>query len=99
LIAGPVAPTVAWDINAAASDPLQEYLADIYTLGANLAGLPALSMPIGFGFGSGTGRPRPIGMQLIAPRLKESLLLRAAHHFQSTTDWHQKTPEHSGAAR
>jgi aspartyl-tRNA(Asn)/glutamyl-tRNA(Gln) amidotransferase subunit A len=99
LIAGPVAPTVAWDINAAASGPLQEYLADIYTLGANLAGLPALSMPIGFGFGSGTGRPRPIGMQLIAPRLKESLLLRAAHHFQSTTDWHQKTPEHSGAAR
>jgi aspartyl-tRNA(Asn)/glutamyl-tRNA(Gln) amidotransferase subunit A len=97
LIAGPVAPTVAWDIDQAASDPLREYLADIYTLGVNLAGLPALSMPVGFG--SGAGRPRPIGMQLIAPRLNESLLLRAAHHFQSATDWHQKTPEHPGAAR
>lgn len=90
LIAGPVAPTVAWDIDQAASDPLREYLADIYTLGVNLAGLPALSMPVGFG--SGAGRPRPIGMQLIAPRLNESLLLRAAHHFQSATDWHQKRP-------
>jgi len=99
LIAGPVAPTVAWNIDQAASDPLQEYLADIYTLGVNLAGLPALSMPVGFGSGSSTGKPRPIGMQLIAPRLKESLLLKAAHHFQSATDWHRKTPEHFGAAR
>ena len=99
LIAGPVAPTVAWNIDQAASDPLQEYLADIYTLGVNLAGLPALSMPVGFGSGSGTGKLRPIGMQLIAPRLKESLLLKAAHHFQSATDWHRKTPEHFGAAR
>ncbi|MFM8677962.1 MAG: amidase family protein, partial [Burkholderiaceae bacterium] len=99
LIAGPVAPTVAWNIDQAASDPLQEYLADIYTLGVNLAGLPALSMPVGFGSSSDTGKPRPIGMQLIAPRLKESLLLKAAHHFQSATDWHRKTPEHFGAAR
>ncbi|NBW01761.1 MAG: Asp-tRNA(Asn)/Glu-tRNA(Gln) amidotransferase subunit GatA [Betaproteobacteria bacterium] len=97
LIVGPVAPTVAWNINESSSNPLQEYLADIYTLGVNLAGLPAMSIPVGFG--NLASRPRPIGMQLIAPRLKESLLLKTAHHFQSITDWHQKTPESLGAAR
>jgi len=90
LIAGPVAPTVAWDIDAPTTNPLQEYLADIYTLGVNLAGLPAMSVPVGFG--QAGAAQRPIGMQLIGPRLKESLLLKTAYHLQAATDWHTRTP-------
>jgi aspartyl-tRNA(Asn)/glutamyl-tRNA(Gln) amidotransferase subunit A len=91
LIGGPVAPTVAWDIEAKHSDPLQEYLADIYTLGANLAGLPAMSVPCGFG--QGAHARRPIGLQLIGPRFQESRLLKVAHQFQQATDWHTRTPD------
>ena len=90
IIAGPVAPTVAWDIAASPADPLQEYLADIYTLGVNLAGLPGMSIPCGFG--QGAHSRRPVGLQLIGPPLGESALLRAAHQFQKRTDWHQRTP-------
>jgi len=91
LIAGPVAPTVAWNIDAPVMDPLQEYLADIYTLGVNLAGLPALSVPCGFGVGAHAHRP--VGLQLIGPRFLESRLLKVAYLFQKATDWHLKTPE------
>ena len=91
VIAGPVAPRVAWEINEPITDPLQEYLADIYTLGANLAGLPAMSIPCGFG--QGAHARRPVGLQLIGPKFQEGLLLKAAHHFQQATDWHMKTPE------
>jgi aspartyl-tRNA(Asn)/glutamyl-tRNA(Gln) amidotransferase subunit A len=87
LIAGPVAPTVAWDIGEHASDPLRDYLADVYTLGASLAGLPGLSMPAGFG-----ERGRPVGLQLIADRLAESRLLAVADRFQQATDWHRRRP-------
>lgn len=90
IIAGPVAPTVAWDISARPSDPLQEYLADIYTLGVNLAGLPGMSLPCGFG--QGAHSRRPVGLQLIGPQFREDLLLRTAHHFQQRTDWHRRTP-------
>ncbi len=91
LIAGPVAPTVAWDIDAPSSDPLQDYLADIYTLGVNLAGLPAMSIPVGFG--QGPHQRRPIGLQLIGPRFHEQRCLTTAHWFQRATDWHLKTPQ------
>jgi aspartyl-tRNA(Asn)/glutamyl-tRNA(Gln) amidotransferase subunit A len=91
VIAGPVAPTVAWNIDAQNTDPLQDYLADIYTLGVNLAGLPAMSVPCGFG--KEAHARRPIGLQLIGPRFQESRLLRVAHQFQRATDWHAKTPE------
>ena len=91
LIAGPVAPTVAWDINAPSVDPLQDSLADIYTLGVNLAGLPAMSIPCGFGQGSHDRRP--IGIQLIGPRFEEQRCLTTAHWFQKATDWHLKTPQ------
>ena len=94
LIAGPVAPTVAWNIDATSADPLAEYLADIYTLGVNLAGLPAMSIPIGFG--QGANAHRPIGLQLIGPKFRESLLLKAGHHFQTATDWHRRHPNPAG---
>ncbi len=86
LIAGPVAPSVAWKIGAE-KDLLADYLADIYTLPASLAGLPGMSHPAGFGEGG-----MPVGLQLIGNYLQESRLLNAAHQFQLATDWHTRTP-------
>ncbi|MBL0242706.1 MAG: Asp-tRNA(Asn)/Glu-tRNA(Gln) amidotransferase subunit GatA [Rhodoferax sp.] len=87
LIAGPVAPTVAWKIGAH-KDPLADYLADIFTLPGSLAGLPGMSVPVGFGEGG-----MPVGMQLLGNYLQEARLLNAAHRFQQATDWHARTPE------
>ena len=87
LIAGPAAPSVAWKIGAD-KDPLDDYLADIFTLPASLAGLPGMSHPVGFGNGG-----MPVGLQLIGNYLQESRLLGAAHRFQQATDWHTRTPE------
>ncbi|MET0964373.1 MAG: Asp-tRNA(Asn)/Glu-tRNA(Gln) amidotransferase subunit GatA, partial [Noviherbaspirillum sp.] len=71
VIMGPVAPTVAWDLGAKADDPVANYLADIFTLSANLAGLPAMSLPCGFGAGETNGR-RPVGLQLIGNYFSEA---------------------------
>ena len=87
VIAGPVSPTVAWNLGDKSADPVQMYLADIYTLGASLAGLPGMSVPVGFG-----NKNRPVGMQLIGNYFQESDLLAVADHYQRTTDWHLKTP-------
>lgn len=87
VIAGPVAPTVAWNLGEAIDDPVRNYLADVYTLGASLAGLPGLSMPAGFG-----ADQRPVGLQLIGPRFSESRLLAVADRFQQATDWHLRRP-------
>ncbi|MDX1667860.1 MAG: Asp-tRNA(Asn)/Glu-tRNA(Gln) amidotransferase subunit GatA [Limnobacter sp.] len=86
-IAGPVAPTAAWNLGEKSSDPVQMYLADIYTLGVSLAGLPGMSVPVGFDSGN-----RPVGMQLIGNYFKEAELLAVADHYQHTTDWHARTP-------
>ena len=88
VIAGPVAPTVAWKLGNNASDPLADYLADIFTLPASLAGLPGMSVPVGFGEGR-----LPVGMQLIGNYLQESKLLNVAHQFQMNTDFHTVKPE------
>ena len=87
LIAGPVAPRVAGKLGAEKS-PLDDYLADIYTLSASLAGLPAMSVPAGFGEAG-----MPVGLQLIGNYLQEGRLLNAAHRFQQATDWHQRAPQ------
>ncbi|MGE0797882.1 MAG: Asp-tRNA(Asn)/Glu-tRNA(Gln) amidotransferase subunit GatA [Lautropia sp.] len=87
LIAGPVAPTTAWRIGEQTDDPVANYLADIFTLPASLAGLPAMSVPCGFGDGC-----LPVGLQLIAPLLAEAPLLGAAHALQQATDWHRQRP-------
>ena len=87
LIAGPVAPSVAWPIGAKDDDPVAEYLADVYTLPASLAGLPGMSVPAGFGAGG-----LPVGLQLIGPHLAEARLLHTAHQLQRVTDWHTRVP-------
>ena len=87
VIAGPVAPTVAWKIGAH-KDPLADYLADIFTLPGSLAGLPGMSVPVGFGTDG-----MPVGMQLLGNYFQEARLLNAAHRFQQATDWHTRTPE------
>ena len=91
VIAGPVAPTVAWKLGDKSNDPLANYLADIFTLPASLAGLPGMSIPVGFGEGG-----MPVGMQLMGNYLQEAKLLNVAHQFQLATDHHLKTP--GGAA-
>jgi aspartyl-tRNA(Asn)/glutamyl-tRNA(Gln) amidotransferase subunit A len=88
VIAGPVAPTVAWKLGNNASDPLADYLADIFTLPASLAGLPGMSVPVGFGEGA-----MPVGMQLIGNYLQEARLLNVAHQYQLNTDFHNAKPE------
>ena len=88
VIAGPVAPTVARGIGACCDDPLADYLADIFTLPASLAGLPGMSVPAGFGEGG-----MPVGLQLIGNYFQEAKLLNAAHQLQQATDWHQRAPQ------
>jgi aspartyl-tRNA(Asn)/glutamyl-tRNA(Gln) amidotransferase subunit A len=88
VIAGPVAPSVAWKLGNNASDPLADYLADIFTLPASLAGLPGMSVPVGFGEGG-----MPVGMQLIGNYLQEARLLNVAHQYQLNTDFHNAKPE------
>ncbi len=87
LIAGPVTPDVAFRIGAKADDPLAMYLVDLYTVSANLTGVPGISVSCGRG-----RQGLPIGLQLQAPPLEEERLLRAAHMYQGATDWHRRRP-------
>ena len=86
VIMGPTSPTVAFDIGAKSDDPVAMYLADIYTIAVNLAGLPGMSIPAGF-----VGN-RPVGLQLIGNYFDEARLLGVAHQYQLSTDWHQRAP-------
>ncbi len=86
VIMGPVSPTTAFDLGSV-KDPVSMYLADIYTLSANLAGLPGMSIPAGF------SEKLPVGLQLIGNYWSESKLLNIAHQFQQQTDWHQQMPQ------
>jgi aspartyl-tRNA(Asn)/glutamyl-tRNA(Gln) amidotransferase subunit A len=86
LVAGPTTPTPAFAIGAKIDDPITMYLNDIYTIGANLAGLPGLSTPCGLIDGL------PMGLQLVGPHFSEAKLLSAAHHYQRATDWHLRAP-------
>ena len=86
-IACPASPTPAIRIGEKIDDPLAMYLLDVYTVSANLAGIPAISMPCGF-----TQRGLPIGLQLMGPHFAEDKLLRIAHEYQTRTDWHTRQP-------
>ena len=87
VIAGPTAPAPAFRLGEKVDDPITMYLNDIYTIGANLAGLPGMSVPCGFVDGL------PVGLHLVGPHFGESKLLRAAHHYQQMTEWHLACPE------
>ncbi|MET0291752.1 MAG: Asp-tRNA(Asn)/Glu-tRNA(Gln) amidotransferase subunit GatA [Steroidobacteraceae bacterium] len=87
VLLGPTAPTTAFGIGDKTDDPVTMYLNDIYTIGANLAGLPAMSIPCGFAGGL------PVGVQLIGPHFGEERLLNTAHQYQLRTDWHLKAPK------
>lgn len=87
VIAGPTAPTTAFAIGEKTNDPITMYLNDIYTIGANLAGLPGISVPCGFAGGL------PIGLQLVGPHFGEASLLAAGHQYQQLSDWHRQCPE------
>jgi aspartyl-tRNA(Asn)/glutamyl-tRNA(Gln) amidotransferase subunit A len=87
VLLSPVAPTPAFKVGELVDDPLAMYLSDIYTLGANLAGLPGISLPGGFSSGG-----LPIGIQLVGPPFAEETLLRAARMFERETPWHTKRP-------
>ncbi|MCC6074724.1 Asp-tRNA(Asn)/Glu-tRNA(Gln) amidotransferase subunit GatA [Pseudomonas sp. GCM10022188] len=86
VILGPTTPNPAWQLGAKSADPVSAYLEDIYTITANLAGIPGLSMPAGFVDGL------PVGVQLLAPYFQEARLLNVAHQYQQVTDWHTRTP-------
>jgi aspartyl-tRNA(Asn)/glutamyl-tRNA(Gln) amidotransferase subunit A len=87
VLAGPTSPTVAFKLGEKLADPLALYLADINTVGVNLAGLPAMSIPCGFSEGL------PVGLQLVAPTWREDLLYAAGHGYQQATEWHRAAPE------
>jgi len=87
LIAGPTAPTPAFALGEKTGDPITMYLNDIYTIGANLAGLPGISVPCGFAGGL------PVGLQLVGPHFAEDTVLQCAHQYQCITDWHRACPE------
>ncbi len=86
VLIGPTTPTPAFEIGAKTADPITMYLNDIYTIGANLAGLPAASIPCGF-----VGE-LPVGLQVVGPHFSEARVLQVAHAFQRQTDWHTRVP-------
>ena len=87
VVVGPTSPTVAFKIGAKAADPVQMYLNDIYTIPANLAGLPGLSVPCGFGRDS-----LPVGLHIVGNYFSEAKMLNVAHQYQKATDWHKREP-------
>ncbi len=87
IIMGPTTPTVAFNLGEKSGDPIQMYLSDIYTSAANLTGMPAMSIPVGFG-----DKNRPIGLHIIGNYFKEAQMLNVAHQYQLVTDWHSRSP-------
>jgi len=87
VVVGPTSPTVAFRIGAKAADPVQMYLNDIYTIPANLAGLPGMSIPCGFG-----GDGLPVGLHIVGNYFSEAQMLNVAHQYQLATDWHRRQP-------
>ncbi|QJD29003.1 Asp-tRNA(Asn)/Glu-tRNA(Gln) amidotransferase subunit GatA [Methylococcus geothermalis] len=86
VIMGPTSPSVAFEFGAKSADPIAMYLSDIYTIAVNLAGLPGMSIPVGFSNGL------PVGMQIIGGYFSEDRLLNVAHRYQQATDWHTRAP-------
>ena len=87
VIMGPTTPTTAFNLGEKSDDPVQMYLSDIYTIAVNLAGLPGLSIPVGFG-----DNGRPVGLQIVGNYFAEAKMLNVAHQYQLATDWHTRMP-------
>jgi len=87
VLMGPVSPSTAFSMGEKTNDPIEMYLADIYTIAINLAGLPAMSVP------AGLVDNKPVGLQIIGNYFAEDRLLNIAHQYQQVTDWHQQTPK------
>ncbi len=87
VIVGPVSPTTAWNLGEKVDDPLKMYLADIYTISANLAGIPGLSVPCGFSDGL------PVGLQILGKHWDEETILKVGYAYEQATDWHKEKPK------
>jgi aspartyl-tRNA(Asn)/glutamyl-tRNA(Gln) amidotransferase subunit A len=87
VIMGPTSPSVAFRFGEKSADPIAMYLSDIYTIAVNLAGLPGMSIPVGF------SKNLPVGMQIIGDYFSENRLLNIAHQYQQATDWHKHSPQ------
>lgn len=87
VIVGPVSPTTAWNLGEKIDDPLKMYLADIYTISANLAGIPGLSVPCGFSEGL------PVGLQILGKHWDEETVLKVGYAYEQTTEWHKEKPK------
>ena len=87
VVVGPTTPTVAFKIGAKTADPVQMYLNDLYTIPANLAGLPGMSIPCGFGRDN-----LPVGLHIVGNYFSEAKMLNVAHQYQKATDWHRREP-------
>jgi aspartyl-tRNA(Asn)/glutamyl-tRNA(Gln) amidotransferase subunit A len=90
IIMGPTSPTVAFDLGEKSNDPVQMYLSDAYTIAVNLAGLPGMSIPVGFG-----NKNRPVGLHIVGNYFTEAQMLNVAHQYQRVTDWHLRMPGES----
>ncbi|MBI3103769.1 Asp-tRNA(Asn)/Glu-tRNA(Gln) amidotransferase subunit GatA [Candidatus Daviesbacteria bacterium] len=86
VIVGPVSPTTAWNLGEKIGDPLKMYLSDIYTISANLAGIPGLSVPCGFVDGL------PVGLQILGKQWDEETILRVGYAYEQATNWHKEKP-------
>jgi aspartyl-tRNA(Asn)/glutamyl-tRNA(Gln) amidotransferase subunit A len=87
VIMAPATPETAFNIGEKSDDPISMYLSDIFTIAVNLAGIPAMSIPVGFAKGM------PVGMQIMGNYFEEARLLNVAHQYQQVTDWHSRLPE------
>ncbi len=87
IIMGPTTPTVAFNLGEKSGDPIQMYLSDIYTSAANLTGMPAMSIPVGFG-----DKNRPVGLHIFGNYFSEAQMLNVAHQYQLATGWHLQSP-------
>jgi aspartyl-tRNA(Asn)/glutamyl-tRNA(Gln) amidotransferase subunit A len=98
VLASPTSPVPGWRLGEKLGDPLAMYLSDVFTIGANLAGLPAISIPAGFSRASEVRPALPIGMQLIGPRLGEPTVLRVAAAHEAASAWHRQRPSFGGGS-
>ena len=87
----PTSPTPAFKLGERTSDPLSMYLADIFTLAANMAGISGVSVPCGFL--EAEGKQLPVGLQILGQELKESTVLQIAYAYEQSTDWHKMKPQ------